>query len=185
MPTGAITSSTLAVNNTAVEADQIRTFTVDPTHLITGQNRLSVEVHQSSTGSNDIVMGLKLDLAQATPGNNLPTAFKESKEEWIELYNRSAATVTLDNWELSGAVDFTFPAGTQIPSGSYLVIARDLTDFSAKFPGITALGDYSGSLANSGDQLSLLDQSNNPVDQVAYLDGAPLAKSLRRRRLQP
>lgn len=177
MPTGSITSSTLAVNNTAVEADQIRTFTVDPTHLITGQNRLSVEVHQSSTGSNDIVMGLKLDLAQATPGNNPPTAFKEIKEEWIELYNRSAATVSLDNWELAGAVDFTFPAGTQIPSGSYLVIARDLADFSAKFPGITALGDYSGSLTNSGDQLSLLDQSNNPVDQVAYLDGAPWPKA--------
>jgi len=173
MPAGPVSSSTLAVNNVSTEADEIRFFSVDPTHLIAGTNRISVEVHQSSTGSNDIVMGLKLDLEKTTPGPNPPTPFSENKEEWIELHNPSPSTVSLDNWELEGAVDFTFPAGTQIPSGGYLVIARDLADFSAKFPGVTALGDFSGSLANSSDRLFLIDQFNNPVDEVSYYDGSP------------
>ncbi len=172
MPTGAVTSSTLAQNNTATEA-VIDSFIVPPTALVAGQNRLSVEVHQSSTGSSDIVMGLKLDLEMSTPGANPSTPFTKNNEEWVELYNRSSSTVSLDTWELDGAVDFTFPIGTTLAPGAYLVIARDLADFSAKFPGVNALGDFSGSLANSGDHLRLLDQWNNPVDEVAYLDGAP------------
>jgi hypothetical protein len=177
MPAGAVTSSTLAVNNTAVEADAIHPFSADASLLVAGTNRVSVEVHQSSAGSSDIVMGLKLDFEKSTPGENPPAVYEENDEEWIELYNRSASSVSLDNWELDGAVDFTFPAGTQISAGGYLVIARDLADFTAKFPGVTALGEFSGSLANSGDQLRLLDQWNNPVDQVSYLDGAPWPKA--------
>ena len=173
MPDGPILASTTADNQVATEADLVRTFNVEPTFLVSGSNRLSVEVHQSSSGSSDVVMGLKLDLEKATPGANPPTAYAENDEEWIELYNRSANPVSLANWEFEGAVDFTFPAGTQILSGEYLVIARDLSDFSAKFPGVTALGDYSGSLANSGDRLFLIDQFNNPVDEVSYIDGAP------------
>lgn len=177
MPAGAITSSTLAVNNTAVEADAIHTFSADASLLVAGSNRISVEVHQSSTGSSDIVMGLKLDLEKSTPGEDPPTVFQENDEEWIELYNRSSSAVLLDNWELDGAINFTFPTGTQIQPGGYLVVARDLNDFSTKFPGVTALGDFSGSLANSGDHLRLLDQWNNPVNEVAYLDGAPWPKA--------
>ena len=173
MPDGPVTASTLAMNLTATEARDIQVFDVDPTFLVAGTNRLSVEVHQSSSGSSDVVMGLKLDLEKSTPGANPPAPFSENSEEWIELYNRSANPVILDNWEFEGAIDFTFPANTQIPSGSYLVVARDLADFSAKFPGVTAVGDYSGSLSNSGDRLSLIDQFNNPVDDVFYADGTP------------
>ena len=176
MPTGPVDASTLAVNNTATEANEIRFFEVDPTFLVAGTNRISVEVHQSSTGSSDVVMGLKLDLEKATPGANPPSPFSDNSEEWIELYNRSANPVSLDNWEFEGAVDFTFPESTQILPGQYLVVARDLADFSAKFPGITAVGDYSGSLANDSDHLVLIDQFNNPVDEVLYYDGAPWPK---------
>lgn len=177
MPDGGVTASTLAVNNTAVEADAIRTFSVGPEFLVSGQNRLSVEVHQSSSGSSDIVMGLKLDLEISLPGANPPTPFTENNEEWIELYNRSNSTVSLENWELDGAVGFTFPVGTEMAPGSYLVIARDLADFTTKFPGVDALGGFSGTLANSGEKLRLLDQWNNPVDEVSYLDGAPWPKA--------
>ncbi|YCM42947.1 lamin tail domain-containing protein [Verrucomicrobiaceae bacterium 227] len=173
MPDGPILADTLAVNNTASEADIVRIFEVPPTFLVAGQNRISVEVHQSSIGSSDVVMGLKLDLEKALPGTNPPTAYSANDEEWIELYNRSANPVSLDNWEFEGAINFTFPANTQIQAGGYLVIARDLSAFSAKFPGVTALGDFSGSLSNSSERLLLVDQLNNPVDKVSYFDGAP------------
>lgn len=176
MPSGVITADTVATNDVSTEADEIRTFSVEPEFLQAGSNRLSVELHQSSAGSNDVVMGLKLDLERSEPGEDPPTPFAENGEEWIELLNRSDSPVSLDHWELEGAVDFTFPAGLVLAPGHYLVIARDLAAFSAKFPGVSALGDFSGSLANSGEHLRLLDRWNNPVDEVVYLDGAPWPK---------
>lgn len=173
MPAGEITAATLATNQISPEADEIRTFSIEPDFLVSGSNRLSVEVHQVAAGSNDIVMGLKLDLEKSVPGENPPTPYAENGEEWIELFNRSNAAVSLDLWELEGAVDLTFPVGTTMQPGEYLVIARNLADFSRKFPGVPALGDFSGSLSNSGETLLLIDEWNNPVDEVSYLDDAP------------
>ncbi|MEN8865511.1 MAG: lamin tail domain-containing protein, partial [Akkermansiaceae bacterium] len=52
-------------------------------------------------------------------------ANETSAEEFIELYNPGANVVDLSNWELTDAVQFTFPAGTTLGAGAYLVIAED------------------------------------------------------------
>ena len=72
-----------------------------------GLNRLSVEVHQVNSASTDIVFGAELlSPRDDAPG---PTTFQESDEEWIELYNRSAAPVDMTGWSLDNAIDYTFP----------------------------------------------------------------------------
>lgn len=44
-------------------------------------------------------------------------------EDWIELYNTTAATVDLGGWTLTDSADaFSFPGGTSIAGGQYLVV---------------------------------------------------------------
>ena len=173
MPDGVVTSATFAVNNTATEADAIRSFTVDPGFLVAGTNRISVEVHQASANSSDVVMGLKLEAWQEVLGPSPSVPFRENPEEWIELYNRSAKVVDLSGWKLDGAISFTFEEGMQIAGNGYLVIARDAASLAGKFPGIEIAGNFSGQLSNRGERILLLDAQQNPADEVLYFDDNP------------
>ena len=173
MPDGLITSATFAVNNTSGEADAIRSFTIDPGFLVIGTNRISVEVHQASANSSDIVMGLYLEAQQEINGPSPPKPYSENSEEWIELYNRSTQAVNLSGWKLDGAARFTFTEGTEIAANGYLVIARNAIRLAEKFPGVPVVGDFSGQLSNSGERLLLLDERRNPADEVIYLDDNP------------
>ncbi|MDB4265154.1 lamin tail domain-containing protein [bacterium] len=96
--------------------------------------------------------------------------FIEREEEWLELYNRSASPVDLSGWKIDGGIEFDFPFGTMLPAGGYLVIAEDETALSAKYPGITIIGDYSGRLGNGGDLIVLEDGNGNPADEVQYFE---------------
>ena len=45
----------------------------------------------------------------------------ETAMEWLELRNQMAVDVDIPNWSLQKGVQFTFPEGTVIPGGGYLV----------------------------------------------------------------
>jgi len=91
-------------------------------------------------------------------------------KEWIELRNRGAAAVNLGGWRIGGGITFTIPANTTLPAGGYLVIAKNPGSFPVP-GGVTVLGPWSGSLANSGEAVTLFDATGNPADEVSYLDG--------------
>ena len=42
----------------------------------------------------------------------------EDIHEFIELHNFSQETVTLDNWRISGGIDYAFPEGTSLRAAS-------------------------------------------------------------------
>src|SRR5579859_6551868 len=46
-------------------------------------------------------------------------------DQYVELFNRSASLVNLSGWQLSDAVDFTFPTNTLLSPNSYLVVCRN------------------------------------------------------------
>jgi len=96
--------------------------------------------------------------------------FREREEEWLELFNRSASSVDLTDWSIEGGIRYDFPANTVIPSGGYLVVARDSIALSSRYPGLSILGDYSGRLGNGGDLIRLEDEFGNPADEVRYYD---------------
>ncbi len=98
----------------------------------------------------------------------LPTGVTTDAEEWIELCNRSATAVDLTDWQLDGGIHFAFPAGTLLAPGAYLVVAKDATLLKTRFPALTALGNFSGSLSNQGDTVQLLDARQNTVNEVQY-----------------
>ena len=133
--------------------------------LTTGLNRLSVEVHQASSGSSDVVMGAQLlSIQEGSP-------FRKSNEQWIELYNKGSSAVDLSGWSFSDGIDFGFPPGTILENGQFLVVARDAVSLAAKFPDIDIAGPWSGSLSRKGERLRLIDAEKNPVDEVRFYDG--------------
>ena len=95
----------------------------------------------------------------------------QREAEYIELYNRSAASVNVGGWSLNDAVSLTIPAGTVIPPGGYLVLGASATTLNLTYPGLSAIGNWSGSLGNSGDRIRLHDADGNLVNQVDYRFG--------------
>jgi len=95
------------------------------------------------------------------------------EEEWIELYNRGSSGVDLSGWTLGGGIEYDFPFGTVIPSGGYLVVAKDALALAGKHPAVTVIGNYSKQLGDGGDALILKNAAGNPVDEVRYYDSGP------------
>ncbi|MDA0812198.1 MAG: lamin tail domain-containing protein [Verrucomicrobia bacterium] len=169
MPAGAVDSTTLATaSNEAVLTGPI---VVPSNLLIEGVNRVSVEVHQSSSGSSDMVFGLEAITQRFVDAGIPPVRFQKSDEQWIELYNRSDAPVDLSGWNISGGVSFDFPAGMVLAPGAFGVVVNDRALFSSHHPGVAVIGEFSGSISGSSDRLALSDLSDNPVDTVNFYDG--------------
>jgi len=92
--------------------------------------------------------------------------------EFIELFNTAATPVNLSGWTISSAVDYTFPAGTTIPGGGFVVVSENTNAFRVKF-GLTPLGQWTGSLDNFGDRIVLKNAIGQTEDEVDYQLGFP------------
>jgi hypothetical protein len=92
----------------------------------------------------------------------------DTGEEYIELYNRGNSAANLTNWHFDKGIDYTFPGGS-LAAGDYLVVAADLTKFSAKYPGVSnVVGPWTHKLSNSGETIELVDSKAATVDSVSY-----------------
>lgn len=99
--------------------------------------------------------------------------------EFVEIHNQSPTTAfDLSGWRLNG-VDFTFPAGTIIDPGAYLVVTRDRSAFiTAHGINPQVVGEFAGQLDNGGETLSLIRPGATPdqdqvIDTVTYDDDPP------------
>ncbi len=81
--------------------------------------------------------------------------------EWIELFNQMGINTDVSGWRIDG-VGYTFPLGTVIPPGGYLVVART--------PGPGQLGPFPGHLENGGERLRLINQGDRLMDELTYGD---------------
>lgn len=91
--------------------------------------------------------------------------------EYVELYNKGSDSVDLTSWEFDKGIDYTFPSGTTLAAGAYVVIAANRTLTADAHPTATVIGDYSGNLANSGERLRLVDEWGNIADAFHYHTG--------------
>jgi hypothetical protein len=99
---------------------------------------------------------------------HVPATAEDTRQEWVELFNRSAEAVSLAGWKFSDGVDFVFPNVT-LEAGKCLVVAADVEVFKAKHPGVTnVVGGWTGWLRNSGERLELVDRAGAVVDTVRY-----------------
>ena len=126
-------------------------------------------------------------LATATPGlANAPSRVEQvvineimynpitqnAADEYVELYNRGAASVDVGGWRFVSGVDYVIPAGTLIGPDGYLVIAKDQARLISRNPQLNAantVGNFSGLLADGGERLALARPAS-----VASAPGQPL-----------
>ena len=86
--------------------------------------------------------------------------------EWLELRNVLSVDVDITRWQLSGAVRHTFPSGTRIPGGGYLVVR-------AEDSGLSSPHVYAGHLSNGGERVNLYNNAGRLMDAVKYDDDDP------------
>lgn len=174
MPTTAAGPETLS--SATVSTAALTTFAVPASGLVLGSNRLSVEVHQSTAASADIVFALKMEARQLlTPGSPaLP--LRNSNNQWLELTNRSRDPVDLADWDFSEGISFTFPANTFLAPSESACLVRDPALFAAAFPQARVLGTFANSLSRSGESIVLRDPLRNPADEVRYSSGGQWPK---------
>ncbi len=100
----------------------------------------------------------------------------------MTLYRYDKATP----WKFTDGIDYTFSAGpvVTIPAYGYLILAKDLTAFTARYGGmpygVDVLEDYDGRLSNGGERLqiampgdvdNLFIRQYIRIDRVTYSDG--------------
>ena len=88
--------------------------------------------------------------------------------EYIELLNVTDQAVDLSGWFFYQGIDYTFPQGTTLPPGDYLVVAREPGSFLVHFGVMGSLGPWSGQLSNDGERISLADSGGAVIDSVRY-----------------
>ena len=58
-------------------------------------------------------------------------------DDWIELYNPNTSAINISNWKIKDQDDthiFNIPVGTQIEGEDYLVIVKNVNNFTSIFP---------------------------------------------------
>lgn len=102
------------------------------------------------------------------------TGSDKTSHEWIELYNRSNADISMDGWQImnrSRALRFVFPNRT-VPAGGFVLLER--TD-DETVPDIDADAIYVGALKNSDESLQLFDDLCNLSDEAEASVGSTKA----------
>jgi hypothetical protein len=101
----------------------------------------------------------------------------EALMEWLELRNLMSVDMDISGWSLADGIDYTFPAGTIIAGGGYLVVASSPPTLMAAAGLANVLGPFAGRISNSGETLQLLNNDQRVMDSITYgVDGAwPMA----------
>ena len=106
---------------------------------------------------------------ETTPGD--PNTYDTNDDgEWIEFFNAGQSAVDMSNWAFTDGIEFTFPSGTSLEAGKYLIVARSTERFKADNGFDPDLIWTSGALSNSGEMLKVSDASGATVDEVEYDD---------------
>lgn len=94
----------------------------------------------------------------------------ENKEfEFIEIKNTGSSAIDLGGVQVSGGVDFTFPAQTHFGAGSLIVLASNMKEFYNRYK-FFPFGEYSGNLDNSGETIIITGPYGDTLCIVPFED---------------
>ena len=93
--------------------------------------------------------------------------------EFLELKNTGDEELDLGGVAFANGIIFTFPLGSRIAPGRFVVLVSDAAAFKARYPDVPVTGIYSGRLGNGGERVTLVHATGEPIIDVAYGDSAP------------
>lgn len=93
--------------------------------------------------------------------------------QFVELHNATSAAADLSGWKFTAGIQFTFPAGTQLAAGAYLVVGKNPAALAEVYKGVKAIGPFGGTLKHGGERITLGDAAGKTVDSVKYGDHSP------------
>ncbi len=148
-------------------------FTYEPAPGFTGKDSF---IYQASDGRDESgETTVEIDI-QSASGNIVinEIMFHPSSgsdlDEFIELTNIGTTAISLNGWQFTNGIDFTFPDIT-LPPGEFLVIAADTVSFETTYGVLpNVIGNWTGQLSNSGERIVLTDAAGEDADEVRYHD---------------
>ncbi|HTQ39662.1 MAG TPA: CotH kinase family protein [Pirellulales bacterium] len=97
---------------------------------------------------------------------------KTKPTEFIELTNPGTTAVDLSGASFVNGVHYTFPSGTTLAAGGFIVVSESPTALQQMY-GVSSFGPWTGSLSNSGEDVTIQDAAGNTLDDVNYGVGFP------------
>ncbi len=96
-----------------------------------------------------------------------------NSQEYIELYNPNNYAVDLSQWTIEG-IDFELPGGSTLPAHGYGIIVKNDAASRAHYGGgVLVLGQYSGTLADGGETISLVRDNDTVSSTIEYSTDQP------------
>jgi hypothetical protein len=98
--------------------------------------------------------------------------------DFVEIVNVSTNTAfDVSGWVVNG-LDFSFPTGTVIMPGAYVLLVDNPVGYATLFTNTAPLFTYNGELNNGGETITIIKPGATPaqdlvVDKVKYDDDAP------------
>jgi hypothetical protein len=109
------------------------------------------------------------------PANDAVQAGEDAEGlEFVEIFNSGPGEVDLTGATFSSGITFSFPAGTRLGVGQYVVVARDPVLLALRgrpVPiGVPVFRWLAGELSNAGERLRLVDGRAVVLDEFVYDD---------------
>ncbi len=102
--------------------------------------------------------------------NDIATAAKDL--EFIELKNTGNTPLNLSGLSFASGIDYSFPEGTVIQAGSFIVLAAQDSVFKANYK-FSPFGEYDRNLSDGGDELLLKLANGDTLIDIQYLNITP------------
>ncbi len=88
--------------------------------------------------------------------------------EFVELFNSTPSYEDISGYRLAGDIDYTFPPGTVLEGGQFLVVARSPADLQSVSGNIGVLGPFTNNLPNDAGRIRLRNESGAVLLEVNY-----------------
>ncbi|OPX22382.1 MAG: hypothetical protein B1H04_05085, partial [Planctomycetales bacterium 4484_123] len=139
---------------------------------VNGQTKLTHDFDQNIC-DGEVGLGI-LDGEAEFDDFSLTVDFDNDDYEFLELENVGDESIQLEGMQLTDGVRFTFPRA-ELGFGRRAVVVKNRMAFESRYDtsDVLILGQYSGSLANGGERLELVDSAGQSVVAFTYDDWYP------------
>ncbi len=97
-----------------------------------------------------------------------PATLSKDEFEFIELKNAGNTVLDLSGVRIEGGIQYTFPLGTRLEAGRFLLLVENPVAFTSRYPQRIPDGVYTGQLSNSGERIAVVNPAGETVVEVNY-----------------